>query len=111
MNAREPLPPKRHGEAFEIEHLGHRLRLQVNEYPDGRLAEIFINANKPNSTIDSLVGDVAILLSLLLQHGVAPKAIGHALRRCPRDLPQSFVGVAADILAALDAGEPVRVTP
>lgn len=99
---REALPAKRHGESFEVEHLGHRLRVQVNEYPDGRLGEVFINTNKPNSAIDSLVGDVAILLSLLLQHGVTPKAIGHALRRCPRNNPQSFVGVAADILASID---------
>jgi hypothetical protein len=101
--SREALPNKRHGEAFAIEHFGHKLRVHVNEYPDGRLGEIFINASKPNSQVDNLVGDIAILFSLLLQHGARPADIGHALRRDRNGGPQSFVGVAADVLIDLDA--------
>jgi hypothetical protein len=104
--SREALPNKRHGEIFKVQHRGQDFRFQVNEYPDGRLGEVFINANKPDSAIDSLAGDVAILLSLLLQHGVTPAVIGHALRRGRDGAAQSFIGTAADVLVSLDVALP-----
>lgn len=104
---RATLPTKRLGESFEIQFAEHRLRVQISEFPDGRLGEIFMNASKPNSAVDNTCSDIAILMSLLIQHGLKPAAIGHALRRNPDGSPASFAGVIADVLAAVDAGEAV----
>jgi hypothetical protein len=46
MSHRERLPDRRDGEGFAIEHLGLRFRAHVSIYPDGRLGEIFIDAEK-----------------------------------------------------------------
>lgn len=99
---RERLPGRRDGEAFAIEHLGLRFRAQVSIYPDGRLGEVFIDAEKQHSTVGALGGDIAILISLLLQHGMHAAEIGHALNRDLRGNPQSIAGTIVDLLAGLD---------
>ena len=50
-------------------------------YPDGRLGEIFLNADRANSLLDFLMSDAAILASLALQHGCPLDEIRHALKR------------------------------
>lgn len=103
------LPNRRDSESFAIEHLGLRFRVQVSIYPDGRLGEIFIDAEKQNSAVGALGGDVAILISLLLQHGMGAADIGHALNRDARGNAQSIVGTMVDLLAGLDR-EPIEQT-
>jgi hypothetical protein len=49
------------------------------KFPDGRLAEIFIDAGKPDSEIAVHMNDAAVLASLLLQHGVTAAAIRHSI--------------------------------
>jgi hypothetical protein len=108
MTARATLPAKRTGESFVIEYPPKSatfFRVQVSEYPDGQLGEVFINGAKPNSSIDNVASDIAILISLLLQHGAAAAAIGHALRRNPDGTRASIAGVVVDALSALDRGE------
>jgi hypothetical protein len=100
---RAALPNKRQGESFAIEHVGLRFRLQVNEYPDGRIGEVFLNWEKSDTAVDALGGDFAILISLLLQHGMTAAQIGHALRRNSRGEPQTIAGTVVDFVAALDA--------
>ena len=61
---------------FEFE--GHRAAL--GRFPDGTPAEIFIDAiGKAGSAIQTHVETAAILVSLLLQHGVALDAIRHSI--------------------------------
>lgn len=105
MTQRAPLPARRDAESFDVEHNGQRFRVQVSEYPDGQLGEVFVNTHKNDGTLNAYAGDIAILISLLLQHGVLPAAIGHALRRNPDESRASVAGVVADALAALDRGE------
>lgn len=99
---REILPHKRQGESFPIEHVGIRFRMHVSEYPDGRLGEVFLNAEKNESAVDAVGGDFAILISLLLQHGMTAAQIGHALRRGARGEPLSIAGTVVDFLVKLD---------
>ncbi len=49
--------------------------IQTGEYPDGRLGEIFLKADKAGSTISGLLDALSITASLALQHGVPPKTI------------------------------------
>src|SRR5258708_2787637 len=100
------LPARRHSEALLFEHDGHVFRLQfgceaaeLTETGAAAPIEIFINAEKVDSAMDALAGDVAILISLLLQHGATAKAIGHALRRNPNNTRTSLVGALVDKVA------------
>jgi hypothetical protein len=96
---RRRLSQRRNAIAVELEHAGHRFRMQVGHFPDGTLGEIFLDAIKQNSTLDAFAADAAILISLLLQHGVLPEAIGHALRRTPNGAPASLIGAVVDLIA------------
>jgi hypothetical protein len=96
-----PLADRRGAIALELEHGSHRYRAHVGFYPNGVLGEVFIDAAKQNNSLDALGADAAILLSLLLQHGVAPEAIGHALRRTPSGEPASLIGAVVDELATV----------
>jgi hypothetical protein len=97
---RHRLPNRRGAVAVELEHAGHRFRMQIGCFPDGRLAELFLDAAKQNSGLDAFAADAAILVSLLLQHGATPAEIGHALRRAPDGSPASLIGSAIDALTA-----------
>jgi hypothetical protein len=92
---RRRLPHRRGAVALDIEHAGHRYRLHVGCFPNGTLGEVFLDAAKQNSTLDAFAADAAILVSLLLQHGVLPAEIGHALRRSPNGAPASLIGAVS----------------
>jgi hypothetical protein len=85
--------------ALELEHGGHRFRLQIGRYTDGALGEVFLDAAKQNSALDAFAADAAILISLLLQYDASPAEIGHALRRARNGAPASLIGAVIDLLA------------
>jgi hypothetical protein len=53
----------------------------IGRFEDGRIAEIFINGSKANSTAETNAQDAAIIASLALQHGCPLETIRHALIR------------------------------
>jgi hypothetical protein len=76
------LPPSRRShEAGTVEDAkGRTYRVGAGRYGDGKLAEIFINAEgKAGSEIQSHIENQAILISLLLQFGVQPSIIAHSI--------------------------------
>jgi hypothetical protein len=77
--ARERLPQRRGSMRFSFTHNGRLYHATVSKFPDGRLAEIFIDAGKPDSEIAVHMNDAAVLASLLLQHGVTAAAIRHSI--------------------------------
>jgi hypothetical protein len=76
---RERLPNRRPSVAFAFEHEGHRYRATAGRYSDGRLAELFLDTGKDGTPLQSNAETAAILVSLLLQHGVAPSKIRHSI--------------------------------
>jgi len=98
MSERRRLPMRRMAVALELEHRGHRFRLQAGAYVDGTLGEVFLDAAKQNSALDAFAADAAILISLLLQYGASPAEIGHTLRRAPNGEPASLIGAVVDRL-------------
>jgi hypothetical protein len=87
--------------AAVVENEGHKFRVNIGLMNEaGAPGEIFVNAHRVDSTLDSLAGDIAILISLLLQHGATAAAIGHALRRNPNGSRASLAGVLVDRVAA-----------
>ena len=58
---------------------GHEYRATAGWFADGCLAEIFLHVpGKLGTPLQSNADNVAILASLLLQHGVAPDVIRHS---------------------------------
>ena len=57
-----------HRHRFEID--GYKGYIQMNEYPDGKLGEVFLKLGKPGSTISGLIDGYTQLLSIALQYGV-----------------------------------------
>ena len=102
MTLRRRLPQRRGTIAVELEHAGHHFRMQIGCFPDGALGDVFLDAAKQNSGLDAFAADVAILVSLLLQHGATPAEIGHALRRAPDGTAASLVGAVVDWPTAME---------
>lgn len=76
---RERLPNKRRSVAFNFEHECHLYRATSSRYDDGRLAEIFLDTGKINTPLQQNAETSAILVSLLLQHGVTIEEILHSI--------------------------------
>jgi hypothetical protein len=79
MTERHRLKNRRGSIRFSFEHSGAVYSATLSRFPDGRLAEIFIDATKPTSELAVHVADAAVLASLLLQNGVTAAAICHSI--------------------------------
>jgi hypothetical protein len=101
--SRRDLSQRRRATASCFEHTGLRFRAHVGYFPDDSPGEIFLDCSKQNSAIDAVACDVAILISLLLQHGASPAAISHALRRTTSGAPASLLGAAVDHLQSVES--------
>jgi hypothetical protein len=76
---RQHLPDRRNSVAFEFEFEGFTYRASAGQFSDGRLAEIFLDVpGKLGSPVQSNANTVAVLASLLLQHGISPEIISHS---------------------------------
>jgi hypothetical protein len=81
MTGREKLSNRRAHELLDFEHAGFRFTAGIGRFPDGRLAEIFINGAKIGTPIDVNARDAAIVASMALQHGATPDELRRALTR------------------------------
>jgi len=84
--------------SFECNRLAYRAT--ISRYPNGDLAEIFINNSKAGSDSDSAAKDSAVICSPALQHGVPLNTIRKALLRDPRGIASSPLGIALDLIAS-----------
>ena len=93
---RDRLPNRRSAISTSFQRDGARFEMTAGHYPDGRLGEIFLNADRADSLLDVLTSDAAILVSLALQFGCPLDAITHALKRDARGIAASPIGAALD---------------
>jgi hypothetical protein len=77
--SRTRLPNRRSAEIRIFEHDGRRYRVTFGCFANGNLGELFLDIDKPNSAIQVHADDAAVLVSLLLQHDVAPSAIRRSI--------------------------------
>ena len=61
-----------------------------------RRAKSSLTAARPGQDIQSTARDVAVVLSLALQHGVPPETIRHAVTRGASEEPASILGAVVD---------------
>lgn len=76
---RVQFPNRRVSFSFNFDHEGHRYRVTASRFHDGKLAEIFLDTGKPNAAVQTNAETTAILVSLLLQHGVDVAEIRRSL--------------------------------
>jgi hypothetical protein len=96
MTVRRRLPNRRGSQFFDFESVGLRFTASISRYPDGRIAELFIDNHKAGSMIGTLVRDSAIAISFALQHGADIETIRKALCRDARGNASGPLGAALD---------------
>ncbi len=83
----------------------------------GAVREVFINNRKVGSELEGMLQDGCVLISLLLQHHVAPAELARSVGRHGTDpdkpeqtVPTSILGVVVDAVVQVQAedGEAIR---
>ena len=101
---RERLPDRRPNETFDLEFDGVPYAVTIGFFPDGRPGEVFTRGAKVGSSLDGLLDDACVALSILLQSGVEPGQLSHSMGNLGGCRGRaSIIGVLADLLAATPA--------
>lgn len=96
---RRIVPANRRGhEVSEFELGSIRFTLGRGYFEDGALAEIFLSAGKDGTQVAAFAREVAMLTSLLLQHGVTVAAILDVIPRDEEGRPIGPAGMALTVL-------------
>ncbi len=98
---RQRLPNRRPNQTVELIYDGARYEATIGFDPaTGEAREIFCHGAKVGSGMDGILDDASILLSLLLQHGVAPAALAASMGRLGEGQQRaSVIGALAELLA------------
>lgn len=101
---REKLPARRHAEVIGFTHRLSRGEPQphiatVGFFADGRIGEVFIDLPKVSNDASNLAHDLAVVLSIALQHGASIEEMRTAVGRAEDGAPHSLAGSALDMLA------------
>jgi ribonucleoside-diphosphate reductase alpha chain len=84
---------------IDFEANGFRYTAGLGFFEDGRLAEVFLNAGKIGTAIETAARDSAVVASIALQHGVPPDTIRHALTRDRNGNASGPLGTLLDLLS------------
>jgi hypothetical protein len=103
MTERRRLPNRRASLVFDLELNGLRYTASVSRFPDGPVAEIFLQNHKPGSQSHSNARDSAIAASLAMQHGCPLDVLRRALLRDAHGNASTRLGAALDLVAELEA--------
>jgi len=102
---RQRLPNRRPAKTILIEHAGQRFTVTVGFYPDGRPGEVFTHGMRTGSSLDALLADACVLLSLLMQHGIESRELASSVGRLGSTEPASIIGAVIDLIAATTAAK------
>lgn len=102
---RDALPPRRESDVYRFDHGKTRFFGSVSRYPDGRPAEVFLDAGKIGSEVQHVARDGAVVLSLALQHGAPIETIRDAMTRLDDGSPAGPLGRFVDMVALSTGGE------
>jgi hypothetical protein len=96
--SRELLPNRRQSEMVAFEHDGLLYTASTSCFADGRLAEIFIDAEKIGTAVAITVRDLAVAASLALQFGCPAETLRNALTRSPDGRAAGPLGALLDLV-------------
>ena len=116
---RKRLPNRRPSHTETLEVAGQAITATVGFDPaDDRPRELFLTAGKEGSTLDALLADAAVAISVALQHGVSAQALAKSVGRLPggpvtpagldqgppAKVPASPIGAALDLVSSFEKG-------
>lgn len=96
---RRRLANRRASTSFDLWAQGLRFTCTISRFPDGSLAEIFLQNHKCGSMAGINAADAAVVASLALQHGVPVDVIRRALMRDGKGRASGPLATALDMLA------------
>lgn len=100
MTSRLKLPNRRPQTTFVVTHERQTYLVSVGlAEAGGAPAEVFVQAKRTSSTVESLARDAAILASFALQYGAPANAMQQAMTREADGSPSSLVGAVLDGIA------------
>lgn len=102
---REVLPNGRCIEHFDLQHGNHIYQVGVGyrgRYPDGKPKEIFIDAGKAGTDLRTTVHDLAVAVSIALQHGATIEEMRHTFARDDQNNPAGIMALLLDHLMLHD---------
>jgi ribonucleoside-diphosphate reductase alpha chain len=100
LAARQRLPDRREHTLIDFTTVdGFRYTAGLGYFDDGKLAEIFLNADKVGTAIETAARDSAVVASLALQYNVPAETIRHALSRNGNGGASGPLGTLLDLLA------------
>lgn len=117
--ARKRLPNRRPSHTETLEVAGQAVTATVGFDPaDDQPRELFLTAGKEGSTLDALLADAAVAISVALQHGVNAQALAKSVGRLPENpvtpadldwgqpakVPASPIGAALDLVSSFEKG-------
>ncbi len=95
---RARLPNRRAGETIGFEFRGSAYSATFSRFPDGRLAELFIDAARQSNDAADDARDAAVCLSIAMQFGTPEAAIRAALTRDGAGRPAGILGAALEAI-------------
>jgi hypothetical protein len=101
---RERLLNRRLHEIVQFEHSGFTYVAGIGRFDDGRLAEVFLNADKVGTAIETQARDAAITASLFFQNGGSPDILRRALTRNADGSASGALGKLLDLLTSYKGG-------
>lgn len=99
--AREKLAGRRYSDNFSLWLDGREHQILLGFYPDGRLAEVFIESARVGTPYNLLMKETAIALSFALQHGCTVETMRSAMPRPSDGAPEGPLGVLLDRVSGM----------
>ena len=104
MNERTKMPQRRGGMKVRLSYGQFEFLVTMGYYPSGKIGEVFLSRDKAKETeIDSIARDVAILISLCIQHGISLKTLADSVTREHQNRPSSVIGAVLDLLLSAES--------
>lgn len=97
---RHALPNRRESETAKFTFADHSWFATISRFPDGRIAELFLDSGKPGALIRAMANDAATAASIALQYGCPPEVLQNSFTRDERLAPASPIGAVFDEVLA-----------
>lgn len=99
ISTRKRLPNRRASQLLDYDMNGTKYTASVGYYADGRPGEVFLRAARTGTHVNVAMIEVAVAVSMALQHGCDVNTLREAMPRTEEGRPEGAIGHLLDILA------------
>ncbi len=96
------LPKRRENETVDLVFDGHRYHVTIGFALNGRPGEVFCYGGKVGSSMDLILDDACVALSLILQHDIEPQGLAHSMGRIGDGAAASIIGALVDLVSSFE---------